>query len=214
MKFTFLSILLLTGKLSYSQEGIREQRIREWNEQIEQQDHLEPEQGDFVAYKYSLDYHAQIRSTLLDTLSDWPIIRMVVLPSFSPEYVISIDKIGNNFMVTKINLDSSIWYSENPEQIKRSIVTKLITDELANSFSSLYLLALSKTRYPSESLMGNDGTNYHFAAEANFATHTGTKWSPREGTRIAEMVKLTEKLMDEMSESELINAVDKLKKRM
>jgi len=213
MKFTLLSIFLLSGIFCFSQSKRKEQRIREI-ERIELQDHLEPERGDLVTYKFLLDYHSRIRSILLDTLSERPIIRMVVLPSFSSEYVISIDMIDNDYLITKIELDSNIWYSKHPEQIKKSITTKIIKPELADSLSSLYVLALSKTRYPDKPILISDGTRYHFAARGPYGIQTATKHSPRTGTRIAELVHLTEKLMNNFDEIELINEIEKLKKRL
>lgn len=213
IKTPLLSCLLLSGVLCYSQESRKEQRIRERNERIEQQDHLEPEQGDLVDYKFSLDYHTQIRSILLDSLGDKPIIRMIVLPSFSPEYVISLEKVENKYIVTRVTLDSSVWYSKDYSRIKRRFATKTISSELSDSLSALYLLALSKTRYPDRPLIFTDGISYHFAAKAHFGIHTATKHSPIKGTRIAQLVQLTEKLMDAFIEKDLMCEIELLKAR-
>lgn len=213
MKTTLLSILLLSGIFCYSQGNRKEQRIREF-ERIEIQDHLEPEIGDLVTYKFSLDYHSRIRSILLETLSERLTIRMVVLPSFSPEYVISLDIIGDDYLVTKIELDSNLWYSTHPEQVKKSITTKIIKPELADSLLSLYILALSRTKYPDEPMIIADGTRYHFAAGTPSGLRTATKHSPRTGTRIAQLVYITEKLIGNFDENELIKEIEELKERI
>lgn len=218
MKSTLSIYLYLIAILGYSQESTesrKERMIRTRNEQIEAQDHLEPEQGDLTAYDFSLEYHSNVRSYLLKSLSDRPIVRMVVLPSFTPEYVISLDQIGDDYyQVTKIEMDSNIWYSRNPEEIKRSVKTKMINSEIADSLSSLYLIALSKTKYPAEPMIYTDGINYHFAAVANFGVHTATKHSPRQGTRIAQLVEITLKLMTEFDEDEFFSEIEALKDRL
>ena len=139
---------------------------------------------------------------------------MIVLPSFSPEYVISLDKIGDDLLVTKIELDSNLWYSTHPEQIKTSITTKIIKPELADSLLSLYVLALSKTKYPDQPRITTDGTRYHFAAGTPYGLRTATKHSPRTGTRIAQLVFITEKLIGNFDENELINEIERLKERI
>jgi len=136
------------------------------------------------------------------------------MPSFHPEYVISLDKENDKYLLTKIELDSSIWYSRFPEKIHKSFTIKMINPELADSLSSLYVAALSKTRYPTNPIIYNDGIRYHFAAKANFGIYTATKHSPAKGTRIAQLIELTLKLMTDFKEAEVFNEIHTLKQRL
>src|SRR4051812_15050608 len=56
------------------------------------QDQPEPVNGIFSVYDYQFDYYSSVRKILLNKLSDNPEARVLMLPSFSPEIVLDIEK--------------------------------------------------------------------------------------------------------------------------
>lgn len=65
-------------------------------------DHLIPDSGIYGIFDYQFDYYSNVRKVLFKELSDKPEIRLLVMPSFTPENVLDIqknNKDGNYYLV-------------------------------------------------------------------------------------------------------------------
>ncbi|MEP1069031.1 MAG: hypothetical protein ABJG99_09800 [Crocinitomicaceae bacterium] len=220
--FLTVAILLCVFQASFGQSGMKEGES--WGDYVQRAaiefDHLEPVDSYFDYYEYRIDYHNKIRLFLLDTLNKRPMIRMVVLPSFSSEYVINLEELNGTFIVTKVIADTSIWYSQNPDYVQNpeelvvKIETRTISKSLAEKVSDLFETAMNQTQYNNDGIIGTDGTSYYFTATGSFGWRTATKWSPREGTKINELIRITETLIsNELEEAELTEEIENLKSR-
>lgn len=63
-------------------------------------DYLQPSPGYLVGPAYAADYYAKLRAVLYAGLSDPPTARVVIRPSFAPEYVMSIDQQAAAYFLT------------------------------------------------------------------------------------------------------------------
>lgn len=132
---------------------------------------------------------------------------MLVRPSFSAEYVITLHRdanrpkdaqpAGKTFLTYSVS-DHSIWYSmpennDQKEQKKISITT--ITVEfpkpLGLSIYELWRRMLQRTRYSDKSYAGLDGTIYEFSLEGR----CGEFWSPQERKSPTLLIELGESLV-------------------
>ncbi|MCV9386188.1 hypothetical protein [Reichenbachiella ulvae] len=211
----FLTTLVLVSVIwnSYGQTGRIEGES--WSNYVErtaiESDHLEPVDSYFDYFKYEIDYKNKIRSFLLDTLNKRPLARLLVLPSFTSEYVINLENIEGTYVVTKVSVDRSIWYAENPDDIKIIISERSISKTLADKIDNLFETALDQTKYKNNGMMGTDGTTYYFTSIGNSGRRTATKWSPRKGTKINQLIGITEALtLRNLNEDQLIDEIDKL----
>ncbi len=211
-----LLIFFILTYASFAQTGTK--KDESWGDYVDRKakefDHLEPADSYFDYFQYRVEYHNKIRSFLLDTLNTRPLVIMLVLASFSNEYVINLEKLEGAYLVTKVTTDKSIWYTENPEEINVIASTHYISKNLADQVNELFEIALNQTKYNNDGILGTDGTNYYFTATGNFGRRTSSKWSPRKGTKIYELVRLTELLVSEnLDEKKLTIEIQKLKNR-
>jgi len=159
------------------------------------EDHLEPTECYFDTR--DLDYYSFIYKHLIKDLSYDPVARMLVLPSFSAENVVSIEGVDRDnreyrkFKVIYKTCKKSIYYE------KRRNLTKVITYENEIDSASVRLvrqifkLILSDTKYNKNDLSGLDGETYIFSGFfLGFGTQTGQIWSPRGGTKMSALVEL------------------------
>ena len=157
-------------------------------------DHLVPEAGIFNIYDFQYEYYSTVRNELFDGLEDRPIVRYQRMPSFSGENLLNIYKTDSTFRIIYHESKRSIWY--NPE-IKPVIYkfTKQITVEEVNLIKSLYKAAIDNAQYPEEDVRGLDGTTYIFSYQA-YGLRTGKTWSPRKGTLLNRLVKISDQIIE------------------
>jgi hypothetical protein len=182
-------------------------------------------------FDFSSDYKTQIRKKLLFDLSDFPIARILVCPSFEPEFAVSIetklDKNGKEYDESKTYLIlrtcyPSIWNSYLNKDNSSIVSTKeiLIDSVFSQVLESLFKSALSKARFSLEPTDGVDGTNYYFMSSIEFeGVLCGYTWSPDSGTRMNELCEITVLLRnycetnDVKVKYEIINKSNKLIER-
>ena len=166
-----------------------------------QDDNLKPVNGIFSIYDFQFDYYSSVRKILFKGLSDDPEIRIVVIPSFSPESVLDIekDKQSERYFLLYHKANPSIWYSHG----KKKVNVDTIRNEIeSNSFLLLKKLlesAIFKAKYQLDSLgsIGTDGTDYYFSV-SNIWQKGGTTWSPRDGSKMGKLVDIVNHLIQLM----------------
>jgi len=86
-------------------------------------DHLEPVRGIFDVYDFQLEYYPRVRKVLFSGLSNKPEIRFLVMPSFTPEYVLDIefDRKNNKYYMVYHICEQMIW--KNPAWEKLRLVS-------------------------------------------------------------------------------------------
>ena len=168
---------------------------------IAQSDHLESSNSIFDIYDFQFEYYSYVRNILFDGMTDMPEIRFLALPSFSPEYVVSIEKDEdeNHYLVYHIGKES-IWYSEKKDKIKVEKVKREIGSESAALIKELFIEALKDTRQVEGMNQGLDGVNYFFSV-SDWGPKTGTIWSPDDGTNMRELVNIGNELISIIKKS-------------
>jgi hypothetical protein len=172
-----------------------------------QEDHLIPEEGLFSTASFTDKYFISVKNCLFPGLNFDTQARLIVLPSFSNEYVLSVDKKGNKSYLTYRVADEQIWQSKN-RNVRYKELEIPVDDELASDLQNLLSLAISKTKYSNNSVSGCDGTDYYFST---FILGEGVKcgkaWSPNT-ERISELVVIFDWLRECALKTENINNED------
>ncbi|MEM6524696.1 MAG: hypothetical protein AAF693_12915 [Bacteroidota bacterium] len=195
----------------------------QWNEDLEsfdlslmkvESDFLEPVDSYFNLRDHEFDYYQNIKSLLLVNLSESPLARMIVLPSFEREYVISIDEKDNVYSLNFVIASSSIWHTQKSETISPISTSKIIPCELAEKIQQLFELSINNARYVKGGGAGVDGTTYFFSTTTKGFTRTAQKWSPYEGTKIFELIELAESMINaEVDQEKLTKRIEILRSR-
>ncbi len=159
------------------------------------EDHLEP--TDCYFDTNDLNYYSSIYKHLIKDLSYDPVARMLVLPSFSAENVVSIEGVDREnreyrkFKVIYKTCKKSIYYKKRRNYTKISTYENEIDSVTVRLVNQIFKLVLSDTRYNKNVLSGLDGETYIFSGFfIGFGTQTGQIWSPDEGTKMSGLVEL------------------------
>lgn len=165
-------------------------------------DHLKPQNGIFGVFDYQFDYYSNIRKILFKDLSDKPEIRFLVMPSFTPESVLDIQKnyeTGYYSLIYRIG-DNMIWSNNTLEKMSVTEYKKEIDSKSAQIIKSLFLKAIARTRHYEEDIMGLDGTYYHFFAWDN-GLRAGMIWSP-DGPKMRKLIDIGNELINLAKDNE------------
>jgi hypothetical protein len=167
-----------------------------------QTDNLEPVKESIISYNDSVSrcYYLNINSILLKDLKSSSLARVIVLPSFSREYVLSIEIKNGLFYFIKRIVNKPIWRNSDLKSIKVIETNVRINDKLFKTINDLFFTALLDTQYPKEIAGELDGESYYFLAYKDFyGERIGKTWTPKKGTKMADLVYITQ-LIDEMIE--------------
>ena len=173
------------------------------------------------------EYYSKIHAVLFNGLTDSPEIRILVIPSFTPENVLDIDfDRENNKYYLKYNIcDKRI--------IDRVWAIKFCTEidkKSVDLIKSLFGLAIDQAKFPppveeGEMILSRfDGDDYYFTVnEYEYGIKSGKVWSPSRGTKMSKLVAVGNKLIelakskkdivkiDEMFQREIEDLIDELK---
>lgn len=140
-------------------------------------DHLTPSRDIWGIFDHQFEYYSNVRKVLLKDLSDKPKIRLMVMPSFTPESVLDIQETnGKYYLIYRIG-ESRIWSNDNWKKIKVKEYKSKIDSKSAELIKSLFLKAIKQTKYYEKDILGVDGVNYYFYAW-DYGLKSGTTWSP------------------------------------
>lgn len=125
-----------------------------------QTDNLKPQTGFFSGLNTQDSYYPIVKKILFDSLSIRTDLRIVVLPSFSPEYLISIDSKGSTKYLTYRIAKQQIWYFPKPhnDQITFTQYQMQLDTSIADKIHKLFFLAISKSKFDIGTT-GVDGTS-------------------------------------------------------
>ena len=156
-----------------------------------QGDHLEPVESIYDIYDFQFEYYSKVREILFNGLTDSPVIRFQVMPSFTPENVLDIefDRENDKYYIVYHICNQSIWYNEKWKKIKVNKSKTEIDKESVELIKSLFDLAISQTTFPEEENMGLDGVYYYFSIY-KWGLKSGTIWSPTDETKMDKLVNI------------------------
>jgi len=166
-----------------------------------QEDHLLPTGDYFNLYKHERDYYPYVYKHLFKDLSDTPLARVLTLPSFSPENVLSVenaDKEEENYKVVYVIGKESIWYKKNRDVLDVMRYEEPIDTTLVRIIASVFKQATAQVKYLSDNSygIGTDGVTYVFTTfVAGQGNRSGEVWSPHEGTKMNQLVEFSQALI-------------------
>lgn len=193
------------------------------------QEHLEPVNGYLTSYNFQNESYSLKRVHLLDGYDDNPLARVFVLASFSPEKVISVDKVKDTYVLSTRTFTrqlETIKQNKNAK-VERIESKKEIDKKLAILLGEIFFRVINETKYPKVEYriingkearlvgrLGFDGETYIFSTFQNgFGIRAGQIWSPDSGTAMAELVAFSVEMEQvatgAKSESELLEIAEK-----
>jgi hypothetical protein len=163
------------------------------------QDHLEPPESYFAIWDHEKDYFPFIYKHLLKDLSDRPVARLLILPSFFPENVVSVESMDKDDLKYRIiykTCSESVWKRKNRNAVEVIKYEGEVDSAIVNVIKKVFRIALLKTRYNEIDGIGFDGVSYIFSGTFGLsATLSGEIWSPNEGTKMYELVEFGESMI-------------------
>lgn len=170
-------------------------------------DHLTPDRGIWGIFDHQFDYYSKVRKILFNDLSDKPEIRFLVMPSFTPENVLDIQKSNGTYYLVYRICENMIWSNNNWEKVKIKEYKSEIDSKSVELIKSLFLRAIKQTKYYDENIMGLDGVNYYFFAW-DYGLKTGTIWSP-DTPNMKKLVEIGNELIKLAKNNDTIISFDK-----
>lgn len=137
-------------------------------------------------------YEDALKSKLDVELSPDYLIRFVVKPSTSPEYVLQIEKEDDRFKVVTILFRKNFWNSQKRSAIKTTRFEKSIPWVVVSPLDSLLKEITGPSMLNLAYEGGKDGINYVFYYHDSTSTQCGECWSPSKDTALFELVHIFE----------------------
>ena len=151
-------------------------------------DYLEPVKP-FTTYTGELgEYYRNVFSLLNTGFQQQPYARFVAIPSFSPEYAMSVEKKGGRYCLVSNTLSRTYWQAEKGTVTvdTRSVV---ISSSLYQSLGAIFRTVTSQVQDLDGSTAGLDGVVYYFTStDAKGTNQMGRKWSPKKGSLMDRLV--------------------------
>lgn len=161
-------------------------------------DHLNPAQNLFTVPDIAGVYYLQVKKILLKDSPLYSVARMIVLPSFEPEWMISINKTsGGAFELEYVVVNQQIYANRQPDKIRVIKKSVAIPKDISTKIQAIWERALLGTQYDESMSFGFDGTAYIFSSYIqgkNF--YVGEKWTPAENTYTGALTHLGEFMRD------------------
>ena len=163
-----------------------------------EKDHLEVPPHAFVTPGIINTYGISVQNILMKDANSRPYAGMVVLPSFEPEWMVTVAFPQNGWAeVQYIVVDKIIWANVNKDDIKQIIKKAQIPEDLAQEIKDVWTKMLFDVHYSRNPGLGLDGTVYYFIAfDEKAGPLIGTKWSPKEKSAAGQMVAIGDMLKD------------------
>jgi hypothetical protein len=175
------------------------------------QDHLEPERGMLNQSRIQWDYGQRLREVLMKDASLYHLARMVCLPAFEEEWVVTVvredpkDLDGpHTYYVECIAAERKLFPPKTSQGVMARKARASIDGETAESLNQVWRRMLQTPRYPTEAGVGADGAQYHFSRflplidcgrpDPLGGWEEGTIWSPDEESSCGQLVAIGERL--------------------
>ena len=165
---------------------------------LEDEKYFEPEvilEGNDINSRYSRD----IRHILNTDIIKENEFSVVVLPSFEPEYALTITKDIDAFILTYKKLESSYWvklYSNQDKIIVIETIQINLSNAIGEKLFNLLKLTMSEARNPSGSVITLDGVKYYLSQKIDNGINTVTKHSPNINSRSGKIISLFTSLIN------------------
>ena len=182
-------------------------------------DYLEPVK-DYTKHTNEINgYYNNVFSLLNFGISHKPYAYYAALPSFSPEYALSVESREGKYFLLSNTLSQNSWQVE-----RNSIKVKTSSTEIGKTLYTLLGELLSLTTGQIQDMDGStsglDGITYYFTTTNNKGEiMTGKKWSPDRNTLMGRLVAIFESayslsLKKGLSEEDIINNARRLIKSL
>jgi hypothetical protein len=173
---------------------------------------LEPERGVFSTNITKSSYPVSLKETLFESLSPSPFIRIVFESSTQPEYVLSIDKVNDRYILTYVGLCNNIgelWvdyedvtissYNLNKSKIELGLL-------LTQKISKLLTLATSHVSYPSIPNDFKDTIIYTYIIAVETSVRSGKTSLTNVDSKLKGLVEITEWLRECAMKEKILEA--------
>jgi hypothetical protein len=170
-----------------------------------QNDNLEPMPGYFSSSQSETFYYPLVKKALFDSLGYNPDTRILVLPSFTNEYVVSIDtKNGITYLTYRI-AKQQIWHNRKSKAFEYDQYKMAFDSSMARKIHELLFLATSKAQYPTGSKLIEDGTTYNFICFNIGVGIRSGKTKSTDGEKMKGLVEITDWLVNCAKKGEILN---------
>jgi hypothetical protein len=143
-------------------------------------------------------YESLLNEILLRNSEHVPFVRMICLPSFEREWVVTIEEPkGDSANVQYLIVKRPIWRDPRPREIETNIAVAQISKSTARKIKLAWIAMLSNRSYMEPRGIGLDGVSYRFATFAlKLGVLTREAWSPGREEPSSRLVELGEMLRD------------------
>ena len=157
-------------------------------------DYLEPVKP-FSTYTGELgEYYRSVFSLLNTGFQKQPYARFAAIPSFSPEYAMSVEKKNGRCLLIANTLSRTYWQAEKGT-VKVETKSVEISQSLYQSLGAIARLVTSQIQDLDGSTAGLDGVVYYFSStDAKGKEMMGRKWSPMKGLLMERLVWFVSRL--------------------
>ncbi|MCC7064174.1 MAG: hypothetical protein IT456_15290 [Planctomycetes bacterium] len=160
------------------------------------------------------EYHVRLRQVLMKKAPDDSVLQFLVMPSFAPETLLSLHRVGQGYEVVVISPKEQIWYSKvSVGEIECIEARKSLPSATAEQMCVVWKKMLLRTRYTEAAPTTLDGVAYAFLlSEQGLGDWGGRSSNPRPGTRPDVLAQIGEDVIayvraDAASEQALLTKV-------
>lgn len=190
----------------------------------QQEDHLEPVDSFFWKTSF-YNRDSVVRSELANDFKYSPTIAILFIPTFSlPNAILFLDSGSKHLLISKgyvfKNKLSALVLHRSGVTIKTT--TAVLDSNTWNKLTTLFLLALEKTKKSQSPGGGFDGKTTYFFSYKDPQKLSGKVWSPEKGTMMYELLAIKDEIIatytknkhDTKQEQRLMKRIDALMARM
>lgn len=176
-------------------------------------------EGDLEPLQSALTYHTpeyyvRLRQVLMKKAPDDSVLQFLILPSFAPETLLSLHRVGQGYEAVVISPKEQIWYSKaSVDDIECIEARKSFPLPAAERMCVVWKQLLLRTRYTEAGPTTLDGVAYAFLlSEQGLGDWGGRSSNPRPGTRPDVLAQIGEDVIayvraDTASEQALLTKV-------
>jgi hypothetical protein len=191
------------------------------------QEFLEPESSLLSSDSVRDEYYLATKRYLLHDLTSSPTARAIAIPSFSSEYVVSIENDSEGFFIFFRTFSKPIFQEYKSKTMDKAIKVEYknrIDSTLAAQLHELFYISVSEAKFPPFEYVtipfgknvGKKSRTHISAFERGF--RSGKTWSPKAGTKMAKLVHIVNLMKafsyDKKYENQLKESTNKLLKEM